>query len=88
MVHNIIEPVIVDLIEELEIQLDQELCSYYNNLDSPKSKLALPATASAKPSKILISDEKVESVTKNNTSTGTISVNKTKSSINIQVSKI
>lgn len=83
-VHNSIGPVIVDLIEELEIQLDQELCSYYNNLDSPKPRLALPTTAPAKSAKTLISDEKVQTMTKS-TSAGTISINKTKSSINAQV---
>lgn len=76
MVHSNIGPVIVDLIEELEIQLDQELFSY--NTDSPKSKPALPATAPAKSSKPSISDEKAETVTKS-TSAGT-SINKTKSS--------
>lgn len=76
MVHSNIGPVIVDLIEELEIQLDQELFSY--NTDSPKSKPALPATAPAKSSKPSISDEKAETVTKS-TSAGTTSINKTKS---------
>ncbi|XP_024874167.1 tubulin glycylase 3A-like [Temnothorax curvispinosus] len=77
MVHSNIGPVIVDLIEELEIQLDQELYSYYNT-DSPKSRPALPATAPAKPSKASISDEKAETVTKS-TSACTTSIIKTKS---------
>ncbi|XP_018394129.1 PREDICTED: tubulin glycylase 3A-like [Cyphomyrmex costatus] len=76
MVHSNIGPVIVDLIEELEIQLDQELYSYYNT-DSPKSRSALPATAPTKPLKA-ISDEKIETMTKS-TSAGTTSINKTKS---------
>ncbi|XP_018313004.1 tubulin glycylase 3A isoform X2 [Mycetomoellerius zeteki] len=76
MVHSNIGPVIVDLIEELEIQLDQELCSYYNT-DSPKSRPALPATAPTKSLKT-ISDEKAEIMTKS-TSAGTTSINKTKS---------
>lgn len=86
MVHSNIGPVIVDLIEELETQLDQELCSYYNT-DSPKSRLALPATAPTKPS---ISDEKAEILTKS-TSANEKSINKIKSSTlpktNVQVIK-
>ncbi|XP_016913795.2 tubulin glycylase 3A-like isoform X1 [Apis cerana] len=39
--HNQIGPVIVDLIEELEIQLDQEFYAYYK-MDSPKLRQALP----------------------------------------------
>lgn len=74
MVHSNIGPVIVDFIEELEIQLDQELYSYYNT-DSSKTRPILPATA---PSKALISEEKAETVTKS-TSAGTTSINKTKS---------
>lgn len=85
MVHGNIGPVIVDLIEELEIQLDQELLSYHNTVDSLKPKPALPATASAKSSKM--SDEKLETVTKS-TSADTTSVIKTKSPINIQVHKV
>ncbi|XP_025992569.1 tubulin glycylase 3A isoform X2 [Solenopsis invicta] len=77
--HSNIGPVIVDLIEELEIQLDQELYSYYNT-DSPKSRPALPATAPAKPSKASISEEKAETAAKS-TSAGTISIDKTKSPI-------
>lgn len=79
-VHSNIGPVIVDLIEELEIQLDQELYSYYNT-DSPKSIPALPATAPAKPSEASTSEEKVETeekVTKS-TSAGTTSISKIKS---------
>lgn len=87
MVHSNIGPVIVDLIEELEIQLDQELFSYYNT-DSPKPKPVLPATAPVTSSKASTSDEKAETVTKS-TSAGTTSINKTKSSTpsktNIQV---
>lgn len=90
MVHSNIGPVIVDLIEELEIQLDQELYSYYNT-DSPKPKPALPATAPIKSLKASISDEKVKTVTKS-TSAGTTSINKTKSptssKINVQVIRI
>ncbi|XP_018338139.1 PREDICTED: tubulin monoglycylase TTLL3-like [Trachymyrmex septentrionalis] len=76
MVHSNIGPVIVDLIEELEIQFDQEFYSYCNS-NSPKSRLVLPATAPTKPLKV-ISDEKVETMTKS-TSAGTTSINKTKS---------
>ncbi|XP_014487971.1 PREDICTED: tubulin glycylase 3A-like isoform X2 [Dinoponera quadriceps] len=82
MVHSNIGPVIVDLIEELEIQLDQELYSYYN-LDSPKLRPAIPATAPAKPSKTLPFVEKVETVTKS-TSVSATSVNKMKSPTNVQ----
>lgn len=82
LVHSSIGPVIVDLIEELEIQLDQELYSYYN-LDSPKLRPAIPATAPAKPLKTSIFDEKVETVTRS-TSVGT-SVSKMKSPTNVQV---
>ncbi|XP_011641876.1 tubulin glycylase 3A-like isoform X2 [Pogonomyrmex barbatus] len=78
VIHNI-GPVIVDLIEKLEIQLDQELYSYYNP-DSPKSRPALPATAPVKPSKTSISDEKTETVTKSISANTTTSVNKPKSS--------
>lgn len=78
MVHSNIGPVIVDLIEELELQLDQELYSYYN-ADSSKQIPALPATAPpVKPPKPSISDEKTETVSKS-TSAGTTSINKTKS---------
>lgn len=84
--HNNIGPVIVDLIEELEIQLDQELNSYYNT-DLPKSRLALPATA---PTKSSNSDEK-EILTKS-TSANAKSINKIKSSTlsktNVQVIEI
>jgi len=86
MVHSNIGPVIVDFIEELEIQLDQELCSYYNT-NSPKSRSALPATA---PTKLLkaISDEKADTMTKS-TSADITSINKAKaptpSKINVQV---
>ncbi|XP_012215049.2 tubulin glycylase 3A-like [Linepithema humile] len=76
IVHSSIGPVIVDLIEELEIQLDQELYSYYNT-DSPKLRPALPATAPAKPTKTTVS-EKVETITKS-TSANTASINKAKS---------
>ncbi|XP_029162007.1 tubulin monoglycylase TTLL3-like [Nylanderia fulva] len=69
VVHNNIGPVIVDLIEELEIQLDQELYSYYNT-DSPKSRLTLPATA---PIKTSISDEKTETLTKSTSANTSIS---------------
>lgn len=41
--HNQIGPVIVDLIEELEIQLDQEFYAYYK-MDSPKLRQALPTS--------------------------------------------
>lgn len=78
---------IVDLIEELEIQLDQELYSYYNT-DSPKSRPALPATAPAKSTKTTVPDEKVETIIKS-TSANT-AINKAKSPVpsrrnNIQV---
>lgn len=38
--HSQIGPVIVDLIEELEIQLDQEFYSYYK-MDNPKEPLPM-----------------------------------------------
>ncbi|XP_011134876.1 tubulin glycylase 3A isoform X1 [Harpegnathos saltator] len=82
LVHSNIGPVIVDLIEELEIQLDQELYSYYN-LNSPKLRLAVPATAPVKSSKTSVFDEKVETVTRS-TSVSTTTINKTKSSTNVQ----
>lgn len=86
VVHNNIGPVIVDLIEELEIQLDQELYSYYNT-DSFKSRLTLPATA---PMKTSISDEKTETLTKSTSANTSISKIKspTSSRINIQVIEI
>lgn len=86
VVHNNIGPVIVDLIEELEIQLDQELYSYYNT-DSFKSRLTLPATA---PMKTSISDEKTETLTKSTSANTSISKIKspTSSRINIQNNQI
>ncbi|XP_046470709.2 tubulin glycylase 3A-like [Neodiprion pinetum] len=42
-VHSYIGPVIVDLIEELEIQLDQEFYAYYK-LESPKMRQAITAS--------------------------------------------
>ncbi|XP_012541094.2 tubulin glycylase 3A isoform X2 [Monomorium pharaonis] len=81
IVHNDIGPEIVDLIEELEIQLDQELHSYYNT-NSPKSRSALSATV---PAKALISEEKVETVTKS-TSAG-ITINKTPMNTSINKTK-
>ncbi|XP_020290442.1 tubulin glycylase 3A-like isoform X2 [Pseudomyrmex gracilis] len=85
-VHNSIGPVIVDLIEELEIQLDQELCSYYSNTDSPKSRPALPATAPAKP-KMFATNEKTETTAKS-TSAGTTLIQKTKSPTNIATNQV
>ena len=41
--HSQIGPVIVDLIEELEIQLDQEFYSYYK-MESPKEALPMLET--------------------------------------------
>ncbi|KAK2584804.1 hypothetical protein KPH14_007117 [Odynerus spinipes] len=72
VIHNQIGPVIVDLIEELEIQLDQEFYSYYKT-ESPKHRQALPATAPVFPrtSKTGISIEKLERMTKS-TSAGTV----------------
>ncbi|XP_015428513.1 PREDICTED: tubulin glycylase 3A-like [Dufourea novaeangliae] len=62
-VHNQIGPVIVDLIEELEIQLDQEFYAYYK-VDSPKFRQALPATAPPRPLKTAILIDKQESTIK------------------------
>ncbi|OAD61024.1 Tubulin glycylase 3A [Eufriesea mexicana] len=62
-VHNQIGPVIVDLIEELEIQLDQEFYAYYK-VDSPKLRQALPSTAPAKPLITAVLIDKQESTVK------------------------
>ncbi|XP_076651509.1 uncharacterized protein LOC143358263 isoform X2 [Halictus rubicundus] len=61
--HTQIGPVIVDLIEELEIQLDQEFYAYYK-VDSPKFRQALPSTAVPKPLKTTILVDKQESTVK------------------------
>ncbi|XP_014598240.1 PREDICTED: tubulin glycylase 3A-like isoform X1 [Polistes canadensis] len=72
VVHSQIGPVIVDLIEELEIQLDQEFYSYYKN-ESPKHRQALPATAPVIPitSKSSVPLEKPDRMSKS-TSAGTV----------------
>ncbi|XP_076241622.1 tubulin glycylase 3A-like [Calliopsis andreniformis] len=62
-VHNQIGPVIVDLIEELEIQLDEEFYAYYK-VESPKLRQALPATAPLKPLKTAVLIDKQESTVK------------------------
>ncbi|XP_015606917.1 tubulin glycylase 3A [Cephus cinctus] len=59
-VHSYIGPVIVDLIEELEIQLDQEFYTCYK-LESPKMRQSLPATAPSKSSKPSLVSVKHES---------------------------
>ncbi|KAG5334689.1 TTL3A glycylase, partial [Acromyrmex charruanus] len=79
IVHNNIGPVIVDLIEELEVQFDQKLYSLYNTNSPRKSRPALPATAPTKPLKA-ISDEKTKTMTKSTSADlTTTSINKTKS---------
>lgn len=80
VMHSNIGPVIVDLIEELEVELDQELHSHYQ-MDSPTSQHILPTTAPVKPLKTSIpekSDENAET-----TSASAISVNKMKLPTNI-----
>lgn len=77
IIHNQIGPVIVDLIEELEIQLDQEFYSYYKT-ESPKYRQALPATApvflhQSRNSKTSLPVDKLERMTKS-TSAGTVPV--------------
>ncbi|XP_050488787.1 tubulin glycylase 3A-like isoform X1 [Bombus huntii] len=62
-VHNQIGPVIVDLIEELEIQLDQEFYAYYK-MDSPKLRQALPTSAPPKPLITAVLIDKQESTVK------------------------
>ncbi|XP_033323437.2 tubulin glycylase 3A-like [Megalopta genalis] len=62
-VNTQIGPVIVDLIEELEIQLDQEFYAYYK-VDSPKFRQALPATAAPKSPKTAMLVDKQESTVK------------------------
>ncbi|CAK9819534.1 Tubulin glycylase 3A [Anthophora quadrimaculata] len=62
-VHNQIGPVIVDLIEELEIQLDQEFYAYYK-VDSPKLRQVLPTSAPPKPVKVSVLIDKQESTMK------------------------
>ncbi|CAL7950650.1 unnamed protein product [Xylocopa violacea] len=61
IVHNQIGPVIVDLIEELEIQLDQEFYAYYK-VDSPKLRQALPTTAPVKPKPAVLIDKQESTV--------------------------
>lgn len=84
--HNQIGPVIVDLIEELEIQLDQEFYAYYK-VESPKLRQALPASAPAKPLKTGVLIDKQEATVKSAPVTGTIAHPKTKSPAVIQVKK-
>ncbi|KAK9293902.1 hypothetical protein QLX08_011309 [Tetragonisca angustula] len=62
-VHNQIGPVIVDLIEELEIQLDQEFYAYYK-MDSTKLRQALPTSAPTKPLITAVLIDKQESTVK------------------------
>lgn len=85
MVHNQIGPVIVDLIEELEIQLDQEFYAYYK-VESPKLRQALPATAPPKPLKTAVLIDKQESTAKSAPANGTAATNKGKSPVAVQVS--
>ncbi|XP_048508752.1 tubulin glycylase 3A-like isoform X2 [Athalia rosae] len=68
-VHTYIGPVIVDLIEELEIQLDQEFYAYYK-LDSPRLRHALTAPEFSMSSKTSIgSSQKIELGTTTSTET-------------------
>ncbi|XP_076765431.1 tubulin glycylase 3A isoform X2 [Xylocopa sonorina] len=83
IVQNQIGPVIVDLIEELEIQLDQEFYAYYK-VDSPKLRQALPTTAPAKPSKPAVLIDKQESTVKSAPVGNTIASYKSKSPTLIQ----
>lgn len=77
-VHTQIGPVIVDLIEELEIQLDQEFYAYYK-VESPKLRQALPATAPSKPFKPAVLIDKQESTVKSAPAGGQVVNAKTKS---------
>ncbi|XP_034178035.2 tubulin glycylase 3A [Osmia lignaria lignaria] len=82
-IHNQIGPVIVDLIEELEIQLDQEFYAYYK-VESPKLRQALPASAPAKPTKTGVLIDKQEATVKSAPVTGTTAHSKVKSPTGIQ----
>ncbi|XP_053978538.1 tubulin glycylase 3A-like [Hylaeus volcanicus] len=85
-VHNQIGPVIVDLIEELEIQLDQEFYAYYK-VESPKLRQTLPITAPPKPLKAVVLVDKQESTAKSAPAGGLNTV-KTKSPGLIQNNRI
>lgn len=82
--HTQIGPVIVDLIEELEIQLDQEFYAYYK-VESPKLRQALPATAPSKPFKPAVLIDKQESTVKSAPAGGQVVNAKTKSVGAVQV---
>lgn len=71
--HNQIGPVIVDLIEELEIQLDQEFYAYYK-MESPNLRQALPATAPPKTFKSAAFIDKQESTAKSAPTGSTVNV--------------
>lgn len=79
--HSYIGPVIVDLIEELEIQLDQEFYAYYK-LDSPKLRQAVTAPELSKTSKTSIGLQKQEFTGKSSVGT---SLSSTKARSPIQV---
>ncbi|XP_076679200.1 tubulin glycylase 3A-like isoform X2 [Andrena cerasifolii] len=83
VVHNQIGPVIVDLIEELEIQLDQEFYAYYK-VESPKLRQALPATAPPKPLKTAVLIDKQESTARSAPTTVPAANNKGKSLVAVQ----
>ncbi|XP_043257421.1 tubulin glycylase 3A-like [Colletes gigas] len=83
MVHNQIGPVIVDLIEELEIQLDQEFYAYYK-VESPKLRQTLPSTAPLKSLKTAVLVDKQESTAKSAPANGSYNA-KTKSPGNSRI---
>lgn len=82
--HNQIGPVIVDLIEELEIQLDQEFYAYYK-VDSPKLRQALPTSAPPKPLITAVLIDKQESTVKSAPVVGPVPNVKSKFPTSVQV---
>ena len=80
--HSHIGPVIVDLIEELEIQLDQEFYSYYK-MEHPKE--ALPMLEPPEQSTAGVEPMNVETNTKTVTANSPSNHVKTKSPISLQV---
>jgi len=83
MIQSSIGPVIIDLIEELEIELEQEMSS----VKSFKPKPVFSMTAQTESSITSISDEKLQTETKS-TSVNTIPAIKIKSLSSVQVIKI
>jgi len=84
MIQSNIGPVIIDLIEELEIELEQEVSS----MKSLKPKPVFSMTAQTEFSIASVSDEKLETETKSTSMNTSIPAVKIKSLSSVQVIKI